>query len=67
MGNKGGANCELSEAKCGGKKRGGFVVAAVDLGVAADVPWSSIGRKLMAEAMAADEAALEWLEKNDSN
>lgn len=50
MGNKGGANCELSEAKCGGKNRGGFTARGVPLLV------SSIGRKLTA-------VAAEWLKE----
>lgn len=73
LGNKGGANCELSEAKCGGKNSGGFVavVAAAVLGVVG--PLSSIGRKWMLDAteeeeeVAATEAVVvEWLQ-NDSN
>lgn len=71
LGNKGGANCELSEAKCGGKNRGGFVaVAPAPLGVDDDVvvvvgmlPLSSIGRKFTAaDDEEEEEAFVEWLE-----
>lgn len=57
LGNKGGANWELSEAKCGGKNSGGFDAECGPRGVVADPPLSNIGRKFAAP----DEEVVEWL------